>query len=105
MILEAIRNLSLIVKGNLDNAEPIFIIGGLSNRKTHVFENVIKVKEDKLLITEDLLEKKNQGYSAGLLKSENFINENEIVEKLKPVSILKFFEELELKVKEYYGVE
>lgn len=33
MILEAIRNLSLIVKGNLDNAEPIFIIGGLSNRK------------------------------------------------------------------------
>ena len=104
MILEAIRNLSLIVKGNLDNAEPIFIIGGLSNRKTHVFENVIKVKEDKLLITEDLLEKKNQGYSAGLLKSENFINENEIVEKLKPVSILKFFEELELKVKEYYGV-
>ena len=105
MILEAIRNLSLIVKGNLDNAEPIFIIGALSNRKTHVFENVIKVKEDKLLITEDLLEKKNQGYSAGLLKSENFINENEIVEKLKPVSILKFFEELELKVKEYYGVE
>ena len=48
MILEAIRNLSLIVKGNLDNAEPIFIIGGLSNRKTHVFENVIKVKEGRL---------------------------------------------------------
>lgn len=56
-----------------------------------MFENVIKVKEDKLLITEDLLEKKNQGYSAGLFKSENFINENEIVEKLKTCEYLEIF--------------
>ncbi len=104
-ILEAIENLSLIVKGNLDNAEPIFVIGGLSNRKTHVFENVVKVKSGRFIITEDLLNRKNKGYSAGLLKGENFTNENEIIEKIKPDSISKFFEKLERKVKDYYGVE
>lgn len=29
-LLYAIENLSLVVKGNLDNAEPIFAVGGLS---------------------------------------------------------------------------
>jgi CRISPR-associated protein Cst2 len=103
-ILETIENLSLTVKGNLDNAEPIFVIGGLSNRKTHVFENVIRVKDGKFIITDDLLEKKNLGYNAGLLKGESFVNENEIIEKLTPVSITKFFDELKTNVKEYYGV-
>jgi len=104
-ILETIKKLNLIVKGNLDNAEPIFIIGGLGNRKTHVFENVVRVKNGKFIITEDLIEKKNEGYSSGLLKGENFLNEEEILQKLNPVSINKFFEELEGQVKKYYGVE
>ena len=104
-ILDAIENLNLTVKGNLDNAEPIFIIGGLGNRKTHVFENVVRVKGDKLIITEDLIEKKNGGYNAGLLRGENFINEEEIVQKLNTISITKFFDDLKGQVKKYYGVE
>ena len=104
-ILDAIENLNLTVKGNLDNAEPIFIIGGLGNRKTHVFENVVRVKGDKLIITEDLIQKKNGGYNAGLLRGENFINEEEIVQKLNPISITKFFDDLKGQVKKYYGVE
>jgi len=104
-ILEAIENLNLTVKGNLDNAEPIFIIGGLGNRKTHVFENVVRVKGEKLIITEDLIEKKNGGYSVGLLRGENFTNEEEIFQKLEPKSITEFFEELKGNVKKYYGVE
>ncbi len=34
-LLNAIEGLSLVVKGNLDNAEPIFVAGGFVNRKTH----------------------------------------------------------------------
>lgn len=49
-ILDAIETLSLVVKGNLDNAEPIFVVGGISDRKTHYFENVVHVEEDKLEI-------------------------------------------------------
>ena len=37
-LLNAVENLSLLVKGNLDNSEPLFVVGGLSDRKTHFFE-------------------------------------------------------------------
>jgi len=103
-ILEAIEQLSLIVKGNLDNAEPIFIVGGLSDRKTHVFENVIRVNKGRLSLTDDLVDKINLGYSVALLKGDNFVNEQEVIEKLNPKSITKFFEELRQDVKSYYGV-
>ncbi|WP_320047444.1 type I-B CRISPR-associated protein Cas7/Cst2/DevR [uncultured Ilyobacter sp.] len=104
-ILEAVQNLNLIVKGNLDNAEPIFIVGGLSKRKTHVFENVISVKNGNLAITDDLLYKISKGYKVGLLRGDNFKNENEIMGKLNPVSVDQFFDELESDINKYYGVE
>ena len=61
-ILEAVENLHLTVKGNLDNAEPIFVVGGLSDRKTHVFENVVNVEKGNLLITNDLENKIAKGF-------------------------------------------
>lgn len=104
MILEAIENLRLVVKGNLDNAEPIFIVGGLSNRKTHVFENVVRIKNGIFSITEDLKDKIDLGYKTAFLKGDNFVNEQEIIEKLKPIKISQFFEDLRQKVNKYYGV-
>lgn len=103
-ILNAIENLSLTVKGNLDNAEPIFIVGGLSERKTHYFENVIKVEEDKLIISEDLKDKIQKGYYVGLLEGKALGNEIEIKEKLKPISITKFFDILRDEVNDYFNV-
>lgn len=103
-ILEAIEQLSLIVKGNLDNAEPIFVVGGLSNRKTHVFENVVRVTKGRLSLTDDLIDKINLGYSVALLKGDNFVNEQEVIEKLNPKSVTKFFEDLRQDVKNHYGV-
>ncbi len=93
-LVEAIENLSLIVKGNLDNAEPVFIIGGLSPRKTHFFENVIHIKEEKLEISDDLIEKLEKGFNCGLLRANTFSNEDEIIEKLTPQSMSRFFNNL-----------
>lgn len=104
-ILRAVETLSLVVKGNLDNAEPVFVVGGLSDRKTHYFENVVHVEEDRLLLSEDLKNKLSQGYRAGLLKSKVFLNEQEIEEELQPISITEFFQLLAEDVKAYYGVE
>jgi len=104
LLLKVVEHLSLVVKGNLDNSEPLFVVGGLCDRKTHYFENVIRVKEDNLIISEDLLEKVNEGYSTGLLKGNTFVNEDEIVEKLNPKSISKFFKDLCEEVDKYYGV-
>lgn len=103
-LLNAIENLSLVVKGNLDNAEPIFVVGGLSNRKTHYFENVVNVKGQKLIITKDLKDKISNGFYVGLLESGVLENENDIEKELNPLSITKFFETLKRDVEEYYGV-
>ena len=101
-LLSAVENLSLIVKGNLDNAEPIFVVGGFSDRKTHYFENVVKVFDGKLELSEDLIQKLQKGYSSALLRGHNFDNEEEIVEKLHPSGIAAFFDVLRSQVEEYY---
>jgi len=103
-ILNAIEKLSLVVKGNLDNSEPLFIVGGMSDRKTHYFENVVTVKENNLLVTQDLIDRVNKGYSVALLEGGNFNNEDEIKNKLNPISTLQFFDNLRREVEMYYGV-
>lgn len=103
-ILDTVETLNLVVKGNLDNAEPLFVVGGLTDRKTHYFENVVKVKEDKLLVTEDLKDRVARGFNVALLEGGNFKNEIEIKNELKSISIDKFFEDLRKKVIIYYGV-
>lgn len=101
-ILDTIQNLFMVVRGNLDNAEPLFIIGGIGNKKTHYFENVISVNYEKLIINDDLINKLKEGYLVGFLEGDNFSNENEIKEKLKPVNISTFFKNLKDEVKVYY---
>lgn len=102
-ILTAVENLALTVKGNLDNAEPIFIVGGIGNYNTHYFENVVKVKKGLLNISKDLKDKLNKGYKVGLLEGNNFINEAQIKEELKTVTITSFFDQVKKEVKEYYA--
>lgn len=102
-ILEAIENLSLVVKGNLDNAEPVFAIGGLSLRKTHYFENVVRVEQGALVLGEALKEKKEDSFNCALLKGDIFTNEAEIVKELQPTSMREFFKSLIEDVKNYYG--
>ena len=92
----------MVVRGNLDNAEPLFVIGGTGNKKTHYFENVISVENEKLIINDDLKNKLKEGYLVGLLEGDNFSNENEIKEELKPVNINTFFKDLKDEVKVYY---
>ena len=91
-LLDAVENLSLVVRGNLDNAEPVFVVGGLSERKTHYFENVVHVEEEKLILSEDLKIKLEKGFQVGLLRGNLLQNEEEIEKELAPVSVPVFFE-------------
>lgn len=101
-LLDAVENLSLVVRGNLDNAEPVFVVGGLSERKTHYFENVVHVEEEKLILSEDLKIKLEKGFQAGLLRGNLLKNEEEIEKELAPVSVPVFFENLRKQVLDYY---
>lgn len=102
-LMDAIENLSLTVKGNLDNAEPIFIVGGLSERKTHYFENVVHVEDDKIVLSQDLKDKLSKGFKAGLLKGKTLQNEQEIEAELNTVSTTAFFDSLKEDVRTYYA--
>lgn len=101
-ILNAIESLSLVVRGNLDNSEPIFVVGGIGDYKTHYFDNAVQVKEKTLEINDSLQNKIDKGYRSGLLKGGNFVNEEEVIEKLKPLSIEEFFDKLKTDVEAYY---
>lgn len=103
-LLRAVQNLSLLVKGNLDNSEPLFVVGGLSPRKTHYFENVVKVSQDNIVLSEDLKQKINSGFSVGLLRGGAFKNEDEVIRELQPKSVMTFFDDLCEEVKKYYEV-
>ena len=96
-LLDAIENLSLVVKGNLDNAEPIFAVGGLSGRKTHYFENVVN-----LIISSDLKNKIGKEFYVGLLQGNLLENEEEIENELHPTTITEMFNKLRQDVTEYY---
>lgn len=104
-LLEAIQNLHLIVKGNLDNAEPLFIIGGLSTRKTHYFENVVRLHKQALDITEDLKEKLSNNFACALLKGDHLTNEKDIIVELQPKSMTEFFENLKMDLRSYFNVK
>ena len=103
-LLEAVANLSLVVRGNLDNAEPIFVVGGLSERKTHYFENVVRVSNEELIISDDLIAKVEEGFHVGLLQAGTLKNEAEVLTGLKSTSVKEFFATVEEEVKQYYEV-
>ena len=103
-LLRTVKDLSLSVRGNLDDASPLFIVGGLTNRPTHVFENLISVKGNKIIIHNELKNKMAEGFSCGVVQCGIFDNESEIIEKLNAISVSEFFSNLEQSVNNYYGV-
>lgn len=101
-LLDAVKNLSLIVKGFLDNAEPLFVVGGLCNNKTNVFENVVMVKDNKISITSSLINKIKE-YDAKVAFVEGiFDNDSEIRTELNAIDVNTFFNALKEDVKKYY---
>ena len=101
MLLDAIQNLKLLVRGSLDNAEPMFIVGGFTNTYRHEFENCVKVKNNEIVLFDDFIEKVEKGCHAGIFGA-TFDNEDEVKEKLNATSINKFFETIKGEVKDYF---
>lgn len=102
-IVGAVRRLSLIVKGNLDDAEPLFIVGGIGRSKSHYFDHVTDAPGRKLLVDNDLRDRLTEdGYDCAMLNGDNFTNEAEIKEKLSPKSMSEFFTALDASIEAYY---
>ena len=101
-LVDTVQHLSLLCKGFLDNAEPLFIIGGLSKWKYPLFNNVVIFKDGKLKITESLMEKIEENDAHVGIIEGIFENEDEIKEKLNAVTINKFFKNLKEEIYKNY---
>ena len=101
-LLDTVKTLTMVVRGNLDNAEPILIVGGIGDRKTHYFDNVVQMDNLRLKIGDDLKRKLSEGYKLGLLEGYTFENEDQIKSELKSISIENFFDNLHEEVRAYY---
>lgn len=101
-LLDTVKTLTMVVKGNLDNAEPFLIVGGIGDRKTHYFDNVVQMENLRLKLGDDLKKKLSEGYKLGLLEGYNFENEDQIKSELNPISIENFFDNLYEEVRAYY---
>ncbi len=103
-LLKTIQFLYRDIKGRRENLAPIFIIGGIYDRKNPFFENRIKVNKNKIetKVLKDIIESdediKNNtkvGYIEG-----TFQNNDEIKENLNAIKVSEFFNEIIKKVEE-----
>lgn len=104
--LDTVQFLYRDIKGRRENLNPIFVVGGVYQRKNPYFENRLKLKDAKLdldLLAEALsvADEVKENSLVGSMSSI-FANDKEIKEKLNPVSITEVFSKLKAEVDAYY---
>lgn len=103
-LLDTIAFLYRDIRGRRENLSPLFIIGGVYDVKNPIFENLVKVKNNKILV-EDIIsgifENMKKDTMCGIVDGK-FDNTSEIKNNLNALTIPKFFENLKEKVRDYY---
>ncbi|BDU50910.1 type I-B CRISPR-associated protein Cas7/Cst2/DevR [Haliovirga abyssi] len=103
-LLDTIALLYRDIRGRREDLKPLFAIGGVYDIKNPIFENVLDIKNNKLVIESikgvlfDFIEKDT---ICGLIEGK-FDNDIKIKEELKAESMPTLFKNLKTKVSEYY---
>ena len=108
-LLDTISLLYRDIRGRREDLKPLFIIGGVYDIKNPFFENVVDVRNNKILVEKlisgiyDFIENDT---AAGIVK-EQFENDTEIETELakkniKVLNVPEFFKQLKNKIDEYY---
>lgn len=104
ILLKTIQYLYRDIKGRRENLAPIFIVGGIYDRKNPFFENRIKVQKNELntniikqIICSDEEIKNNT--MVGYIENQ-FKNSDEIKRELNSIEIHEFFDKIIRKVEE-----
>lgn len=103
-LLDTISFLYRDIRGRRENLSPLFAIGGVYDRKNPFFENLVKVKENKISADEiksGIFDSIKEDTYCGLIDGK-FDNDQEIKIKLEAVSMPEFFNILKKKVNDYY---
>ncbi len=103
-LLDTIALLYRDIRGRREDLKPLFAIGGVYDTKNPIFENVLEVKNNKVVIEAikgvlfDSIEKDT---ICGLIEGK-FDNDKSIKEELKALFMPEMFKTLKSKVNEYY---
>ena len=108
-LLDTISLLYRDIRGRREDLKPLFIIGGVYDIKNPFFENVVDVRNNKILVeklTSGIYDFIENDTAAGIVK-EQFENDTEVEEKLKEkninvLNVPEFFKQLKEKVDNYY---
>lgn len=104
--LDTVQFLYRDIKGRRENLNPIFVIGGVYQRKNPYFENRLRLQDMRLNVgaikqlkdgNDDTKAHTQVGYMEGML-----VNDQEIHETLNPVSVTEVFNTLKNEVDAYY---
>ena len=111
-VIKLLNTISLLyrdIRGRREDLKPLFVIGGVYDIKNPFFENIVDVKDNKILVNKlcsgiyDYIEKDT---ISGIVK-EQFENDTEVEVKLKEkninvLNVPEFFKQLKEKVDNYY---
>ena len=103
-LLDVIAYLYRDIRGRREDLKPLFVIGGVYDIKNPVFENIVDVKNNTVLIEgiKDVMTSELANQTETGVVSGKFTNTDEIKRELHATSVAKFFEVLKKKVAEYY---
>ncbi len=103
-LLDTVALLYRDIRGRREDLKPLFVIGGVYDRKNPFFHNVVDMKEKRILvesIKNVMFEEIKQNTHCGLI-SGKFENDMEIKKELNAVTIPEFFETIKGEVRDYY---
>ena len=108
-LLDTISLLYRDIRGRREDLKPLFIIGGVYDIKNPFFENVVDVRNNKILVeklTSGIYDFIENDTAAGIVK-EQFENDTEIETELskkniKVLNVPEFFKQLKNKIDEDY---
>lgn len=103
-LLDTIALLYRDIRGRREDLKPLFAIGGVYDVKNPIFQNILEVKENKIVIEaikDVMFDSIEKDTLCGLIKGK-FGNDEEIIKELGAVSMPELFKQLKVKVSEYY---
>lgn len=103
-LLDTIAYLYRDIRGRRENLSPLFAIGGVYDIKNPIFENLVKIKNNRINIQDiesGIFDFMKKDTVCGVVDGK-FDNTEEIKNILKSQTISNFFNTLKEKVKDYY---
>jgi CRISPR-associated protein Cst2 len=103
-LLDTVALLYRDIRGRREDLKPLFIIGGVYDIKNPVFQNVVSIKNNSIVVNEItgvMYEGVTEQTHTGVVDGR-FDNTNEIKEVLKATTVPEFFTTLKKEVDAYY---